>query len=96
MPPHVWAIVDDASTASREDCDCVKKKKKTFVLCVATKAPPQFVGSAMRSIALNALTLTFVGMKLCNLHDNPLILLYLCSLPLLCHPRLGLLGWRRE
>ena len=48
----------------------VKKMMKTFVLCVVTNVPLQFVGSAMRGIALNVLTLTLVGMKLCMLHPN--------------------------
>ena len=46
------------------------KMMKTVVLCVVKNAPPQFVGSAMRGIALNALTLTLVGMKSCLLHYN--------------------------
>ena len=43
---------------------------KTFVLRVVTNAPPQFVGSVMRGIALNVLTLTLVGMKMRMLHPN--------------------------
>ena len=58
VPPHVWAVVDDPSTASEM---IVKMMKKTFVLCVVTNAPPKFVGSAMRSIVLDVLTLTLVG-----------------------------------
>ena len=42
----------------------VMKMMKTFALYVVTNAPPQFVGSAMRGIALSVLTLTLVGMKL--------------------------------
>ena len=61
----------------------VKMMMKTFVLCVVTNAPPQFVCSTMRSIALNALTLTLVGMKLCMLHHNSAILLYIHDLPML-------------
>ena len=61
----------------------IVKMMKTFVLCVVTNAPPQFVGSAMRSIVPNVLTLTPVVIKLCMLHHNSLILLSLCELPML-------------
>ena len=57
--PHVWAVVDDPSTA----LEMIVKMKKTFVLCVVTNAPQQSVGSAIRSIVLNVLTQTLVGMK---------------------------------
>ena len=39
----------------------VKMMMKTFVLCVVTNAPLQFVGTTMRSTALDVLTLTLVG-----------------------------------
>ena len=55
----------------------VMKMMKMFVLCVVTNTSPQFVGSAMRGIALNALTLTLVGMKLCMLHHNFALFLYI-------------------
>ena len=60
----------------------VMKMMKTFVLCVVTNAPPQFVGSAMRGIALSVLTLKLVGMKLCMLHRNFALFLYICDLPM--------------
>ena len=41
----------------------VKMVMRMFVRCVVTNAPPQFVGSAMRGIVLNLLTLTLVGMN---------------------------------
>ena len=46
----------------------VKMMMRTFVLCVVANTPPQFVGSAMRGIALNVLTLALVDMKSCMLH----------------------------
>ena len=58
----------------------VKMMMKTFVLCVVTNTPPQFVGSAMRGNARNVLTLTLVGMKLCVLHHNSEIFLYIGDL----------------
>ena len=61
----------------------VMKMIKTFVLCVVTNAPPQFVGSAMRGIALHVLTLTLVGMKWCMLHHNFAMFLYIGDLPML-------------
>ena len=59
------------------------KVMKIFVLCVVTNTPPQFVGSAMRGIAPSVLTLTTVGMKLCMLHRNFALSLYICDLPML-------------
>ena len=65
----------------------VMKMMKTFVLCVVTNAPPQFVGSAMRGIALSVLTLTLVGMKLCMLDRNFALFLYIHDLPMFpIHP----------
>ena len=61
----------------------VKMIMKMLVLCVVTNTPPQFVGSAMRGIALNVLTLTLVGMKLCMLHHNSAIFLYIGDLSIL-------------
>ena len=60
----------------------VMKMMKT-ALCGVTNAPPQFVGSAMRGIALSVLTLTLVGMKLCMLHPNFALFLYIRDLPML-------------
>ena len=60
----------------------VMNMMKTFVLCVVTNTPPQFVGSARRGIALNVLTLTLVGMKLCMLHHNFVMFLYIRDLPM--------------
>ena len=60
----------------------VKKMVKTFVLCVVTNAPPQFVGSARRGIALNVLTLTLVGTKLFMSHHNFAMFLYIGDLPM--------------
>ena len=39
----------------------VKIIKKTFVLCAVTNTPPQFVGSAIKSIVLIVFTRTLVG-----------------------------------
>ena len=61
----------------------VMKMMKMFVLCVVTNTPPQFVGSAMRGIALNVLTLTLVGMKLCMLHHNFAMFLHISDLHML-------------
>ena len=70
----------------------VKMMMRNFVLCVVTNAPPEFVGSAMRSIALNVLTLTLVEMKLCMLPHNSVILLYLYDLPMLQYTLYHFLG----
>ena len=56
-----------------------------IVLCVVTNAPPQFVGTAMRGIAVSVLTLTLVGMKLCMLHRNFAHFLYIRDFPMLQH-----------
>ena len=56
---------------------------KILVLCVVTHAPPQFLGSAPRGVALNALTITPTGTKLCMLHHNFAIFLYIGDLPML-------------
>ena len=61
----------------------VMKKMKIFVLCVVTNAPSQFVGNEMRGIALSVLTLTLVEMKLCMLHRNFALFLYIRDLPML-------------
>ena len=60
----------------------IVKMMMTFVCSVVTNTPPQFVGSAMRGIALNVLALTIVGMKLCMLHHNSAILVYIGDLPM--------------
>ena len=65
---------------------------KTFVLCVVTNAPPQFVGSAMRGIAPSVLTLKLVGMKLCMLHRNFALFLCICDLPMLQYTLYYFLG----
>ena len=70
----------------------VMKMMKTFVLCVVTNAPPQFMGSAMRGIALSVLTLTLVGMKLCMLHHNFALFLYIHDLPMLQYTLYYFLG----
>jgi hypothetical protein len=70
----------------------VMKMMNTFVLCVVTNAPPQFVGSAMRGITLNVLTLTPVGMKLCMLHHNFAMFLYISDLPMLQYTLYYFLG----
>ena len=64
----------------------VKKMMKTFVLCVVNNAPPRFVGSAMRGIALDVLTLTLVAMKLCKLHHNFAIFLCISNLSIVTFP----------
>ena len=70
------------------------KMMKTFVLCVVTSAPPQFVGSAMRGIALSVLTLTLIGMRLCMLHRNFALFLYIPDLPMLQYTLYYFLGRR--
>ena len=70
----------------------VMKMMRTFVLCVVTNAPPQFVGSARRGIALNVLTLAPVGMKLCILHHNFAQFLYIRDLPMLQYTLYYFLG----
>ena len=70
----------------------VMKMMKTFVLRVVTNTPPQFVGSAMRGIALNVLTLTLVGMKLCMLRHNFALFLYIRDLPMLQYTLYYFLG----
>ena len=70
----------------------VMKMMKTFVLCVVTNAAPQFVGSAMRGIALSVLTLTLVGMKLCMLPRNFALFLYIRDLPMLQYTLYYFLG----
>ena len=70
----------------------VMKMMKTFVRCVVTNAPPQFVGSAKKGIALNVLTLTLVEMKLCMLHRNFAAPLYICDLPVLQYTLYYFLG----
>ena len=70
----------------------VIKMMKAFVLCVVTNAPPQFVGSAMRGIALSVLTLTLVGMKLCMLHRNFARFLYIHDIPMLQYTLYYFLG----
>ena len=74
----------------------VKKMMKMFVLCVVTTTPPQFVGSAMRGIALNAFTLTLVGTKLCMLHHNFAMFLYIGDLPMLQYTLYHFLGTQSE
>ena len=70
----------------------VKMMMKTFVLCVVTNTPPQFVGRAMRGIAPNVLTLTLAGMKLCMLHHNSAIFLYISDLSMLQYTLYSFLG----
>ena len=70
----------------------VMKMMKTFVLCVVTNAPPLFVGSAMRGIVLSVLTFTLVGMKLCMLHRNFALFLYIRDLPMLQYTLYYFLG----
>ena len=70
----------------------VMKMMKPFVLCGVTNTPPQFVGSAMRGIALSVLTLTLVGMKLCMLHRNFALFLYIRDVPMLQYTRYFFLG----
>ena len=68
----------------------VMKMMKMFLLCVVTNTPPQFVGSAMRGIALSVLTLTLVGMKLCMF--NFALFLYIRDLPMLQYTLYYFLG----
>ena len=70
----------------------VKTIMRTFVGCVVTNAAPQFVGGAIRGIALNLLTLTLVGMNLRMLHHNSAILLYIGGLPILQYTLYYFLG----
>ena len=70
----------------------VMKMMKTFVVCVVTNTPPHFVGSAMRGIALSVLTLTLVGMKLCMLHRNCALFLYIRDLRMLQYTLYYFLG----
>ena len=70
----------------------VMKMMKTFVLCVVTNTPSRFVSNAIRGIALSALTLTLVGMKLCMLHRNVAPFLHICDLPMLQYTLYYFLG----
>ena len=76
--PHVWAVIDEPSTASGDDCE---DEEEVCALCYH-KCTITVVGSAMRNVVLDVLTLTLVGMKLCMLHHNSPILLYLYELPI--------------
>ena len=49
-------------------------------------------GSAMRGVAMNVLALTPVGMKLCTLHHNCAILLYIGDGPMLQYTLYYFLG----
>ena len=69
---------------------------KTFVVCAVTNAPPQFVGSAMISVAPVVLILTLVGMKLRMLHHNSLIRLYLYIPPMLQYTLYYLFGTQSQ
>ena len=84
---YLFNPILDTTTCFQRTVPCI-----TYgVLCVATNAPPRFVGTAMRGIALIVLTLTVV-VKLCMLHHNFAMFLYIGDLPMLQYTPYHFLG----
>ena len=92
MPPHVWAVVDDPSTASQDDCD--NDDDGVCALC-CHKRTTTVCGQCNKKYCAQCIdphTCGDVGIKLYMLNHNSATLLYIRDFPMLQYALYYFLG----